>query len=633
MQAHLKKYPATIALIGINTVVFIITYLKAGTLTDSRWTLALLDMGAEFNPLTLDKEWYRIFTHMFLHGGIPHLAVNMYALYSVGREVEILTGTRKFIIVYFISGIASALNSLYWSLFSIGVGASGAIFGVFGFSLLIHIFLSKRSGRPMMPVLINFGVFVGINLVLSKVVHADNAAHLGGLVAGMAIGVYALARGGGAEFMKIQIEYALLALLVVTFFSLPRYQVQYYKFFQYVLAAEDSTVARVRNNLTDAQYLSAFSRNSQQWDSALSMLDRQAYLPAALESDTFKLRRYIVLRKREGDFKRIMIERASYIYLDSVEIVQDSMADYLSLDYPLAFRPPAEQASPRPQRDRMEPVKVLYNGDWIEIASPPAVYYRIGFRDSLGRWNGPVKDFYASGDIQMKGTYKANKHDGIFIYYSNHHTYVSAGRYQDNRKVGKWETFHDNGQLASEVYYDAGYMLKNLWDSLGNHLVIDGNGKEVQRYPNGVTAEEGEFRNGLKDGYWYGRYPSGELYFEEVYDAGRLIKGKSRTLDGNAFVYDASSLFPMPENGSKKFSEYLAAEAKAATPTEGGRVKISFRVTGTGLLTDLAIEESATPALNEKAKNILLHGPRWLPAKLHGHEPIDSFTAVSINFH
>jgi membrane associated rhomboid family serine protease/antitoxin component YwqK of YwqJK toxin-antitoxin module len=632
MQVHFKKFPATIALVGVNIIVFAITYLKAGTLTDSGWTLSLLDMGALFNPLTLDKEWYRIFTHMFLHGGIAHLAVNMYALYSVGREVEILTGTKKFIVVYFISGIAAALNSLYWSMFSIGVGASGAIFGVFGFSLLIHIFLSKRSGRPMMPVLINFGVFVGINLMLAKVVHADNAAHLGGLAAGMAIGVHALARGGGAEFMKIQIEYAILALLVACFFSLPRYQVEYYRFFQYVLAAEDSTAARVRNNLTDAQYLSAFSTNRQQWDSALAMLNRQSYLPAVLASDTFRLRRYIGLRKREGDFKRIMIERESYIYLDSVDIVQDSMSRYLSLDYPLAFRLPSDAASPRPQGDKMEPVKVLYDRDWVEIASPPAMYYRIGFRDSLGRWNGPVKDFYASGDIQMKGTYKANKREGIFIYYSNHHTYVSAGRYQDNRSVGKWETFHDNGQLASEVYYNAGYMVKNLWDSLGNQLVIDGNGKEVERYPNGITAKEGEYRNGLKEGYWYGRYPTGELHFEEVYEAGRLIKGKSRTPDGNAFVYDASSLFPMPENGTRKFKDYLAAAAKAATPAEGGRVNISFRVTATGLLTDLSIEESPAPALNERAKKILLHGPRWLPAKLHGHEPVDSFTSVSINF-
>lgn len=631
MPVNFKKIPATLSLIAVNVVVFAITYLKGGSQPDGGWTLTLLRMGAEFNPLTLDKEWYRIFTHMFLHGGILHLAVNMYALFSVGSEVETLVGTKKFTIVYFISGLGSALNSLYWSLFAIGVGASGAIFGVFGFSLMINIFLSRRSGRSMTPVLVNFAVFVIINVAIAKSVNADNAAHFGGLATGMMIGAYALARGGGAAFTKIQLEYLLVPALAIVFFALPRYQVHYYKFFQYVLAAEDSSRHRLRDGLTDGEYLKIFATNNQQWDTALSMLDHQAYLPPELSADTFKLRRYLGLRKQENVFKTRIIERESYIYLDSVAHAQESMSQYMSLDYGLSFRS-GEPTRPVDESPRKEPDRVWYDSDWVEVPAPPAAYYRIGFRDSLGRWDGLARDFYANGDIQMKGSYKEGKRDGVFLYYSDHHTYAAAGRYRNDERIGKWETFHDNGRLASEVYYDNGYFLKNLWDSLGNRLVTNGNGREVERYPNGVVAVDGEYRNGVKEGHWYGRHQNGSLYFEEVYTGGRLVSGKSRSADGKTFIYDASSLFPLPEAGFDKFNQYVKATAAKMSDGERGRVKISFRVTAKGVLTDVNAADGASPRLAGKAKEILLSGPGWVPAKVHGSKAVDGFAFIWVEF-
>ena len=163
--------------------------------------------------------------------------------------------------------------------------------------------------------------------------------------------------------------------------------------------------------------------------------------------------------------------------------------------------------------------------------------------------------------------------------------------------------------------------------------MIKGNGKEIQRYPKGTIAVEGEYRQGNKDGYWYGRHRNGELYYEEIYERGRLIRGKSRTLSGKTFVYDASSLFPLPEGGLEKLNRYLSAKADEDQSSDAGRVKISFRVTPKGVLTDVSIIESASPALNQKAKEILLNGPRWVPAKLHGHEPVDGLAVVSIQFH
>ncbi|MEX2231993.1 MAG: rhomboid family intramembrane serine protease [Cyclobacteriaceae bacterium] len=625
-----KRIPATLGLIVINISVFIFTYLEAGSFDGPGWTLKLLQFGAQFNPLTLDQQWYRIFTHMFLHGGIIHIAVNMAALFSVGFQVEGLTGTKKFLAVYFFSGLASALNSLYWSLFSIGVGASGAIFGLFGFSLIINIYLSRKTGRSLIPILINFGVFVAINLLIAESVNADNAAHFGGLGAGLIIGLYSLAKGGGIAFRRIKIEYFLIPLFFVTYFGLPRYQVSYFKFFQQVIAAEDSTRNRLKRKLPEDQCLNVFNKNINQWDATLERLNRIKLPSSQLASDTFKLRKYIRMRKQENLFRKAAIQRESFVYLDSVEHVQEIMSRYLDLDYKLNF---SINGHEEPPPDPQQMVKVLYDSNWMEIFSPPAMYNRIGFRDSLGRWNGMVRDYYNNGDHQMKGTYKKNKRDGIFLYYSDHKTYTSVGRYENDKPVGKWETYHDNGKIASEVFYNNSYFLKNLWDSLGNQLVIDGNGRDIQRYPNGAIATEGEYRHGLKEGYWYGHHPNGEMYYEENYYRGRLISGKSRTLNGETFMYDATSLQPMPEEGFEKFHEYVRSETKKVVSDDLGHVKLLFRVTKKGLLTDLAFEQSATPTLDNRAKEIILNGPRWLPARSHGHQAVDGWGLVLVEFY
>jgi len=268
-------------------------------------------------------------------------------------------------------------------------------------------------------------------------------------------------------------------------------------------------------------------------------------------------------------------------------------------------------------------VKVLYDSDWVEISGPRAAFYRIGHRDSLGRWDGIVRDYYGNGEIRMKGRYRKNKRDGVFLLYSDHKTYTEAGRYLDDRKFGKWQTFHDNGRLAAEIVYNHGRFVHSLWDSLGNRMVVDGNGREIQRYPNGVVAVEGEYRHGMKEGYWYGRHPNSDMYFEEYFNQGRLVSGQSRTLGGETFVYDESSLYPLPAGGFESFRQYMKSETKKVDPDELGHVKISFRVTAKGALTDVSIVQNATPVLDAKAREILVHGPRWLPPRRHGHEQVD----------
>lgn len=619
------------ALIIVNTGAFIFTYFLAGSFDERNWTVTVLRLGAQFNPLTLDREWYRIFAHMFLHGGIIHLAVNIYALFFCGARVETMVGTKKFLFLYFLCGITAALNSLYWNLFTVGVGASGAIFGLFGFLLIVDTFSKRKAGKSVYSVLIHLGLFVAINLVIGSLLNADHAAHFGGLGAGILIAQSALTTGGVPALKKVRIEYFMLPVLFLFFISLPRNQVNYFRFFQQVVEAEDSARHRLKDNLTDDQYMRGFIKNYHQWDAVLASLNNQKNVPWQLAMDTFKLRRYISLRKQENMYKKSVVQHETYIYLDSVEVVQEKMREYLELDYALWFRRKDEEAGNDPPPGKM--AKVLYDSQWVERPAGPAVFYRVGFKDSLGRWNGPVRDFYKDGDVQMKGMYKSNKRDGVFLYYSDHTTYRSAGRFVDDKAFGKWQTFHDNGKLASEVYYNNFYFVKNLWDSLGNQLVVDGNGREIQRYPNGVVATEGEYHHGLKEGYWYGRHPDGSVYYEEHFNRGHLVAGRSRTLLGETFVYDESSLFPMPGGGFEKFSAYLKAETSKAGTDELGHVKLSFRVTSKGRMTDITIDQGATPNLDARAKEILINGPAWLPARSHGHEPVDGWGFVQVEFY
>lgn len=629
----LKLIPATVTLMMLNCIVFGLSYWSTGTFDEPAWTLGLLKQGAEFNPYTLNGQWYRIFTHMFLHGHLLHLGVNMLALYSAGRDVEPAVGTSKFICLYFLSGVAGALNSLYWGLFSIGVGASGAIFGLFGFSLVLIISHQRKQGASVIPTLVNFGVFLAINVVLAESFHADNAAHFGGLICGAAIGLYSLLTK--TNYSKVRIEGAVATVLLILYFSLPRYQVGYYRFFQKVLATEDSTLAVMSNNTaSDETFIANYRKALAGWDTALVMLNRERYLPAALHPDTADIRNYIRYQKLEGDFRVKMIANESYIYLDSIQWAQLESQKYTKLDYMLNMErasPDTTAAEPTP-RPKLDMTRIWYDSNWVEIPYPPAVYSRIGYRDSLGRWQGALEDYFGNGKIQMKGTFKDDLRDGIFIYYSDHNTYEAAGRYNEDTRIGKWETFHPNGKLESEVYYRDRYFLSSYRDSSGVQMVKNGEGREIHHHANGIVSAEGNYINGYQEGYWYGRHADGRMYFEENYRRGRLINGRSVSLDGRVVVYDESTLYALPEGGYQKLNEHIRQRTSLINSPTKGKVKISFRVTPKRQLTEFKIEESLGKELDDRAKQIIIEGPGWLPARLHGQEPTDGYGIVVIEF-
>lgn len=167
----------TYILIAMNVFMFLVT-IATGSTTDPNH---LISLGAKFNPLIIEGEWWRIISSMFLHGGLIHILMNMIALYYLGILVERIYGSWRFIWIYMLAGIGGGLASFAFSQY-VGVGASGAIFGLFGALLffgLIHkkIFLQSMGKGIMM--------IIGINIVIGIVIpNIDMSAHLGGLIAG-----------------------------------------------------------------------------------------------------------------------------------------------------------------------------------------------------------------------------------------------------------------------------------------------------------------------------------------------------------------------------------------------------------------------------------------------------------------
>lgn len=176
----------TYAIIAVNVLVFLVCCLLSGGKIMEFPEDILLIMGAKVDALINAGQYYRLITPMFLHAGLIHIAFNMYALYCVGPFAERVYGRINYIGIYFFSGIISTLASYIFSPNSLSVGASGAIFGLFGAILIFALKARNRIGKNL---LLNMVFVIAINLVIGfSMANIDNSAHLGGLVGGLVSG-------------------------------------------------------------------------------------------------------------------------------------------------------------------------------------------------------------------------------------------------------------------------------------------------------------------------------------------------------------------------------------------------------------------------------------------------------------
>ncbi|WP_461207689.1 rhomboid family intramembrane serine protease [Clostridium sp. DL1XJH146] len=175
---------ATNTLIVINILMFIVTAFFSSSIFSIDANV-LVVFGAKVNSLIEKGQYYRLITAAFLHGGILHLLVNMYALRALGPLVERVYGRNKFIAIYFVAGIVGNIFSYSFVHNSLSVGASGAIFGLLGATLIYAYKMRSKIGTGFVYNIISviiLNVVIGFTLP-----NIDTFGHLGGFVGGTLI--------------------------------------------------------------------------------------------------------------------------------------------------------------------------------------------------------------------------------------------------------------------------------------------------------------------------------------------------------------------------------------------------------------------------------------------------------------
>jgi len=181
----------TPTLIALNVAVFV-AMVANGVNALSPTSASLIQWGADFGPRTTGGQPWRLLTNTFVHIGVPHIAMNMIALWQSGRMVERLLGNLGFAVTYLLAGLCGSIVSTLGHPFTVSAGASGAIFGIYG---ALIAYLLRHRGQIPREVLSSLQktaiVFVGLNVVLGlQQKGIDMAAHLGGLGGGLVSGLF-----------------------------------------------------------------------------------------------------------------------------------------------------------------------------------------------------------------------------------------------------------------------------------------------------------------------------------------------------------------------------------------------------------------------------------------------------------
>jgi membrane associated rhomboid family serine protease len=210
----LSSAPATFVLIALNAAAFLAEIASGSGGLAINGSSVVREFGL-YGPLVAESEWYRLLTGGFLHASLIHIGFNMFALFFLGRILEPSIGTPRFLAVYFSSLLGGAFGALLLDPNALTIGASGAIFGIFGATFVI------ARGRGFDAVASSIGIVLLINLALSfGAANISLGGHLGGLAAGLICGGAVIAGDRGtlgerhvAAELAVMVGVALFAVL------------------------------------------------------------------------------------------------------------------------------------------------------------------------------------------------------------------------------------------------------------------------------------------------------------------------------------------------------------------------------------------------------------------------------------
>jgi membrane associated rhomboid family serine protease len=187
-RREMPAAPVSKALIVVNVGIYLAQLALGAPLNGNSGVI--FEDGVLYGPLVADGDWWRLVTAAFLHYGPLHLGMNMLVLWWFGPPLEDALGSARFLLLYLVGGLAGSAGALIWTPDAATVGASGAIFAMFGAALVL-----ERQGVPVFGAALTL---IAINLVITFTLSGVSiGGHLGGL-AGGALGMLALSRFGRA---------------------------------------------------------------------------------------------------------------------------------------------------------------------------------------------------------------------------------------------------------------------------------------------------------------------------------------------------------------------------------------------------------------------------------------------------
>lgn len=191
--------PVTRVLLAVNVGIFVLVFLGIGGDILGRF-------GMSPPGIAINGDYYRLITAAFLHQQFFHIGFNMYALLMLGDQVERVLGRWRYIALYLTAALSGSAASYFFGQPNVlSIGASGAIFGLFGALFVIQRRLRADTGSIMVVLLLN--LFIGF-----VVPGIDWRAHLGGLVAGAAITAGYLYVGRGSSRTPIHVAVVAVVL-------------------------------------------------------------------------------------------------------------------------------------------------------------------------------------------------------------------------------------------------------------------------------------------------------------------------------------------------------------------------------------------------------------------------------------
>jgi TonB family protein len=259
--------------------------------------------------------------------------------------------------------------------------------------------------------------------------------------------------------------------------------------------------------------------------------------------------------------------------------------------------------------------KIFCDEDGFKVDSIGAKYFK--YAD-----NGSNKIYYLNGNTFQISNNIAEK---ILVkqYFPNQKLKYK-GYFDEEKQAYVHETWYENGQQEKIWTYekDFGKKMLQVWDSLGTHLIKDGYGLFTSFFQNKQKHEEGKYNNGFKIEGWKGWFEDGKLYYDELWENGKLVNGISYNKEGQKFEYEQEYVSPEAKGGMLAFYQFVGQKIKypKAARRNGieGRVMLRMMVDEVGNLNNIFVMKGIGAGCDEECIRVVKAYPNWTPGKHKG---------------